>query len=347
MPNIEINGFTLSPDGTKLLKGCDTEECHIPYGTKVICRHAFDNSQNIKKLYIPETVEELEDYAFSSMKTEYVHIPKSITKWGENAFFGCYYLKEIDMDPDLCTLGNSMFMLCSSLEKIVIPHSIKKIPVYTFSNCEKLTSVILPEQLEQIGDGAFSSCENLEHINLPNSIKRIGPSAFSDCYRLKSLVLPSSLDALSDYLFLNCFTLSEIIVPEGVVAIGESCFYNCSELKTVQLPSSLLYIEENAIDDCYQATIKLPYNSFLEEFYNNHSFGTECTIVRYNASYIGNPEADKKKLDLFLLEMKYKRERDDYEMRKEMGMLTREEIEQENAIYLDAMYNDTDDFLGF
>ncbi|MBQ3784742.1 MAG: leucine-rich repeat domain-containing protein [Lachnospiraceae bacterium] len=248
--NIEKDGFTLSPNGVKLIKGNDDVECYIPYGVKVVCNRAFKDSHQIRTLYIPETVEVVEEYAFSCESIETVHIPQSILKWGESAFLGCYNLSEVSFDPEICTLGYSMFNFCESIEHMVIPPKIKNIPSYSFQGCKSLCSVTFPVTVEQIGDGTFLGCEKLENIELPNSINRIGNGAFQDCYGLKSITLPASLDGLRDNLFMNCFCIEELIIPEGVIAIGENCFYNCCELKTIQLPASLLYIEKAAFYDC-------------------------------------------------------------------------------------------------
>lgn len=225
--NIEKDGFVFSPDGSRLIKCNDIEECYIPYGVKVVCEKAFKDALKIKTLYIPETVEEVEDYAFSWLQIEEVHIPKSISKWGQDVFFGCTKLRDVIIDPELSTWGVWMFSNCSSLEKIVIPKSMKGIPLHSFDSCRSLSDVTLHEQLEGIGDGAFLGCENLKHIELPNSIKRIGNGAFQECQRLNSISLPPTLVGLSDNLFMYCFSLEELIIPEGVLAIGEDCFYNC------------------------------------------------------------------------------------------------------------------------
>ena len=277
----------------------------------MVCRNAFKDALKIKSLYISETVEEVEDFAFASLNIEKVFLPKSISKWGENVFFMCAKLREVVIDPELCTWGECMFSYCSSLEKI--------------------------------GDGAFLGCENLIHIELPNSIKSIGNGAFQECQRLKSINLPSSLEVLSDNVFMYCFNLEEIVIPEGVVAIGKSCFYNCCELKTIQLPASLFYIDDEAFKDCYGITIKVPFHSELDEFYNSHALGNDCEIIRYEAHYNGNLEEDKKKCERILFEQNNKREHDNYEFRKEMGLLTKEEYEREYDLYLDVT-NDQDDW---
>ncbi len=335
--NLENDGFTLSTDGSRLIKGNDAIDCHIPYGVKVVCNRAFKDSSQIRNLYISETVEEVEEYAFSCNSVEKVLIPKSIIKWGKNAFAGCFNLREVLFDSEIGTLGYGMFSLCSSMERIVIPPKIKDIPSNSFEFCRSLCSVTLPKNIEQIGDCAFLGCENLENIELPNSIKRIGNGAFQDCYVLKSIILPASLDGLRDDLFMNCFGIEELIIPEGVLAIGKDCFYNCSALKNIQLPASLLYIDKDAFKDCYGMTIKVPFHSELDDFFDSCTLEDDCKIIRYNAPAYKKTESDKNRLEKFLFEMKYKRNRDDYEFRKEMGLLTKEEFEEEYALYRDMM----------
>lgn len=249
-----VDGFTLSLDGKRLIEGCDVEECHVPYGVEVIDTLAFAYRQNIKRVYLPDTV-----------------------------------------------VG--------------------------------------------INEDAFIGCDNVESIDLPNTITRIGQAAFQMCIRLKSISIPPLVVGLNDALFTHCFSLEEIVVPEGILAIGEYCFADCEQLRSIQLPASLRFIETNAFDDCHDLTIKVPHSSILDDFYNTHPFGDNCEFVRYKATYKGDWELDKKKCERFLAELRYKRERDDYESRKEMGLLTKEEIEREEAIYFDAIYDSgLDDF---
>ena len=81
---IKYGGIILSSDKTMLIKADNTESFHIPNGIKVICRNAFKDANNIRILNIPESVEEVENFAFSELKIESVLIPSSI-KNGEKA----------------------------------------------------------------------------------------------------------------------------------------------------------------------------------------------------------------------------------------------------------------------
>lgn len=132
---VEVNGFTMSSYGTKLIKCNDIEDCHIPYGVKIISKEAFKDVKNIKNLYIPNSVEEIEAFAFSFLTVETVYIPKSINKWGECAFYYCTMLKKVTIEDGLSKLGTSMFYGCKSLANINIPDTIESLPDEIFGNC--------------------------------------------------------------------------------------------------------------------------------------------------------------------------------------------------------------------
>ena len=103
------------------------------------------------------------------------------------------------------------------------------------------------------------------------------------------------------------------------------------------MPASLLYIEKAAFYDCSGVTIKVPSNSGIDVLLENCLLGDDCTIIKYDAPVYEKTEYDMNRLKKFLVEMKYKREKNDYEFLKEMGLLTKEEYDKENALYLDMM----------
>ena len=311
-PPIELEGFTLSPDGKRLIKGSDIEECHIPYGIKVICRNAFKDALKVKRLFIPETVEEVEDFAFSSMEIESVHIPKSINKWGESAFFMCSKLKRVYFEDELKTLGTQMFMCCEKLESIVLPESIKYIPEDMFYGCETLKTIKFPSNLMGIGDSAFYCCESIERIELPSTIIGLRDDTFSDCY-----------------------SLSEVTIPEGVTVISSRCFARCGQIKKIRIPSTMLHIDNNAFVDCYDISLEVPIGTAAT--YKEMNLDGVAEIVEYDTNMSNNINELKASSENFIKIQNYKRERDDYEFRKEMGLLTKEEYERENAWYLDVM----------
>ena len=314
---IEKDGFTLSNDGTKLIKACDSKMCVIPYGVKIICRDAFKKMANIKTVIIPNTVEEIEDFAFSSLHIENVSVPESIIKWGKSVFYMCEELKDVHFEEGLTRLGKDMFMTCDSLENIVIPESIKGLPDNIFYSCKSLKQIKLPSQLAYIGENAFCHCEQLESIELPATLIGLCDDTFSDCYKL-----------------------SRIVVPEGVTVISSRCFARCDELKTIRIPSTLQHIDDDTFEDCSNIIMEVPIGESPR--YWELKIDNVSMIVEYETSTMHNVEELKKKSESFIETQNIRRKRNNLEFRAEMGLLTKEEYERENAWYLDMMSNRDD-----
>lgn len=319
---IEKDGFIISFDGKKLIKGNNTDKCHIPVGVEIIRRHSFENATDIRTLYIPDTVEEVEDFAFSSMKIESVYIPKSIKKWGESAFFMCTKLKEVFIEDGLKVLGKNMFMCCKEMDRIVFPESIKYIPEKMFYECKALKDINFPSSLVGIGDSAFYRCESIERIKLPSTLVGLSDDTFSDCY-----------------------SLSEVTIPEGVTVISSRCFARCNQIKKIRIPTTIQHIDDNAFVDCYELSLEVPRGTATK--YRELNLDGVSAIVEYDAEMSGDINELKAVSEKFIKIQNYKREQNDYEFRKEMGLLTKEEYDRENAWrydFMDDPFDDYDDF---
>lgn len=305
-PNNEIvekDGFTMSSYGTKLIKCSDIEDCHIPNGVKLITSKAFKDAKNIKHLYIPNSVEEVEDMAFSDLHIESVYIPKSIIKWGHYTFMGCKSLKTVHIEEGLTKLGVCQFYYCESLENINIPQSIIRLPNDIFHGCTSLKQLKLPSHLNEIADSAFFDCEKLESIELPNSL--IG---------------------LQSNTFFGCYSLSNLIIPEGVVALSSYCFNGC-ELRKIKIPSTILHIDADAFESCYDLKLEVPKSSSIN--FKELNLDDSCEIIYYESSTPNNIEELKSKCDDYLKIQGYKKEQEESEFRKEMGIMTKEDYEEE------------------
>lgn len=307
-----VDGFTLSAYGTKLIKSNDSEDCHIPYGVKVICREAFKDSKNVKRLYIPQSVEEIEDFAFSSLNIEFVHIPASIVKWGEGVFNTCINLKEILLEDGLSRLGRDMFLGCGSLDNVVLPQSLFSIP-----------------------DNPFYMCSSLKHIELSSNLTNIGEAAFYLCKNLKSIVLPNSLIGLRDCTFQSCYSLVDIILGDNITVISSCCFEGCYSLKKVRIPSTIQHIDEYAFAGCDDIILEVPYS--LVAKYQEMELEGVGKVVGYDVELPQNSEVLKSKSDSFIKMQQFVRDEKSYELRKEIGLLTKEEYEMENDIYFDII----------
>lgn len=132
-------------------------------------------------IYLPDELEAIESYWFSSSAVGSIFISKSVTEIRDNAFDGSHMLRQVTFAED---------------------SRLKRIDVMAFSDtCIEAFSA--PDTLLEIGIMAFFKCYNLELVQLNNGLKSIGELAFWGT-DVKNLVLPplvnSNLSKLSiDY----------------------------------------------------------------------------------------------------------------------------------------------------
>lgn len=133
------------------------------------------------EVIIPDGVVRIRKSAFSNSKIKKVIFPDTMQTIGDEAFYACEKLKEIDFGHGITRIGENgnqhMFSGCA-FKKITFPPQIKEIGISAFSLCRELEEVIFNEGLEVIQKEAFQNCQNLLEINLPASIKKVGMDAF-------------------------------------------------------------------------------------------------------------------------------------------------------------------------
>ena len=163
---------------------------------------------------------------------------KPVTEIGNNAFYECTSLTEIDIPDSVTSIGEEAFLGCKSLTSIEIPDSVTSIGERAFMNCEALTDVAIPDGITSIEDYMFYRCSALKSVELPNSITSIGNYAFSGCSTLKSVKLPDGITSFLTEMFSFCTSLEEITISNNVTEIGRYCFYECENLKSVKFDDS-------------------------------------------------------------------------------------------------------------
>lgn len=164
-------GYAVTGIGT-----CELTEISIPekyngYPVIRIGASAFKGNQNLTRVEIPDSVEEI----------------------AINAFNGCTNLTTVVLGKSVKSLGWASFSGCTSLTNINIPDRVTLIQIEAFSGCTSLTSIELPNDIKTISNKAFKGCTNLTTINLPASLKNIGEDVFKSCPSLTNVsVVPGS-----------------------------------------------------------------------------------------------------------------------------------------------------------
>lgn len=255
--------------------GNNIETVNFPENLEEIGASAFEHSQRLKNLVIPNSVKKVGDRAFATCDLlEVAEINAS--NFGEYVFYGCDKLKEVTIGENVETIGNDMFKLSKELAKVTFltrqNENALEIGNSAFYNCNKLISLELPEGTKSIGENAIV-CENLEHITLPNSLKYIAGSGISRCGKITALTIPANvtiaktgaqgysgygIERLTGLKSLtvksketydwhhSSESLEEVLLEEGVEVITKSAFLSCEKLKAIVIPSTVHTIEDYA-----------------------------------------------------------------------------------------------------
>lgn len=223
----------------------------IPNSVREINDYAFFNCENLTSVIIPDSVIVVGFCAFSQCDSlSSISIPSSVLSIDEMAFADCDILKDIYFSEGLITVGERAFWNCVSLENIIIPNSATSIGDYAFSECNNLKSVALPKRITAIGNYVFENCTELIDINFGDSVTSIGNYAFFNCSTLHYLSIPNGVINIGDSAFAQCDNLSSITFPATIKYIGNSAFYSCDNLNNVLIPNSVTEIGNSAFAYC-------------------------------------------------------------------------------------------------
>ena len=172
-------------------------------GTTKIAERAFYNSNEIKR----------------------ITIPNSVTNIGKDAFSGCHNLCEATVPTEAIS-----YIPKSNLQSIVINGG-TSIGSYAFEGCTSLTTVTISDSVTSIGHGAFKGCTSLTSVTIPDSVTSMGNGVFSYCTGLTSVTIGSGVTSIGAIAFYGCTGLTSVtfantsgwyVAEDGSVMSGTS-----------------------------------------------------------------------------------------------------------------------------
>lgn len=239
--------------------------------------------KRIKKIILPDNVEEIIEKTFSQMNFNEIILSKSLKVIGRKAFERCENLKYIEIPEGVRLISTSTFGE-SGIEHIKLPKSLKVIGYRAFSK-SNLKSIDIPEGVEDILEEAFCRCYKLNKVNIPSTLKSIETYSFGLTTSLKEIELPKNLinfgesvfegsgitkivmnnklEFLPSETFANAYRLKKVTLPSNLKVIGDSAFEGCRSLYSLELPESVEKLEKEAFKHSKIRNIRLP-NSLRE-----------------------------------------------------------------------------------
>ena len=125
-----------------------------------IIGHSVFNARDVEEVVIPDSVTEIQDYAFSgNKKLKSATLSKNLKVLGINAFFNCQALQSIELPATLKEIGSYAFC-ATGLTKVTIPESntLSELPQFCFFQCASLKEVTIPVTITKIPKDCFKEC---------------------------------------------------------------------------------------------------------------------------------------------------------------------------------------------
>lgn len=260
----------------------------IPAGVTEIDYATFAYCEELSTVVIPETVTKIGECAFQNCGFSSINIPATVKETDRRAFAGCHSMQKATISVE--TVGEQTFYSCDALTEVEFTSEVKTIGDGAFHTCTALAEIKIPDNVTSIGDGIFTSCTALKKAafeggtvkkstlgnpalqeliisgsatldvsftagSSKNTLKTvkiekgvIGDSAFSNCTNLTTVELGDGVTSIGKSAFLKCTQLPSITIGNGVASIGASAFNGCTALTNANIESGA--IGASAFQDC-------------------------------------------------------------------------------------------------
>jgi len=295
--NVTENGLTYSiENGEVTVTGYIGTECDVEidayiegYPVTSIGREAFKENTIIRSIIIPETIRQINSYAFykcvdlesvsfgegvktigssafsGCLKLDNIALPDGITKIDISAFFDSgYYRNDDNWEDGVLYIGNYLIRANSGISgDLTLKSTTTLISNDAFSYCTNLTGITIPEGVIGIGSYAFSNCSNLTDISLSEGVRSIGVSAFVNTgYYSNRENWENGILYIGSYLIDAEETVNgDVAVKSGTTLIADYAFMRCTGMTSVTLPAEAEYIGSYAFSNCSSlVNIDIPHN---------------------------------------------------------------------------------------
>ena len=179
------------------------EDCRIIYD------RTFYEFTNLTKIFIPENVVSIGEWAFANCNSLTRVVAASLESW-----------MKINFNEHCCIVrGVDLYILNGTdeelLTNVVVPNTITEIKPYAFMENRNITSITISSNVKSIGQSAFTQCTFLTDVNFENNsqLATIEAYAFYYCERLTNITIPASVTSIKTGAFSYCNHIKKVITP--------------------------------------------------------------------------------------------------------------------------------------
>lgn len=231
-----LKTITVSPENTIL-----TAQDNILYSKDMTKLYLCPSEIRTPKIVVPNTVKEIEDYAFlSCIYIKELVLNEGLERIGEEALFNCSWLTELTIPASVQEIGYRALTLLQACEKIQVAEGNKTFEV-------KSDGVNEGKLLINKVKNSLHTClyKGTKDVTVPEGIKIIEPYAFLSCRWTAAVKLPSSVDSIGQTAFSD-MRISEIEIPEKVRVIPKYSISDCKKLTKITLGKNVTLVEDQA-----------------------------------------------------------------------------------------------------
>ena len=230
----EYNGYPVTTIGVRAFANKQIETIQIPETVETISEYAFQSS-SLKEVRMPSSVKLIEGWAFSYCQNlKEVYISDTVISIIYTAFFEAEGIEKFVVDEN-----NNFY---SSYNDAIYSKDKKRIYHYPIGKTEP--DVAIHSAVEFIEIACFNKCKNIETITMSNNVVQIGSLSFKNCIKLKSITLSNNIKEIETSVFENCVSLKTVGLPNGISLIYYDAFKGCSSLEAIYIPSTVSTISD-------------------------------------------------------------------------------------------------------
>ena len=196
-------------------------------GLKSIGLGSFQYSAISGSLYLPDSIENIDQYAFyvCSHLSGSLYIPSRVTKINSYSFGMCGFNGHLSLPNGVSSIGDWAFWNVPFTGELFLPSSLLSIGDYAFSGGRFTGELVFPEDLSSIGIAAFSSCGFTGMLVFPDGVLSIAESAFSYNSFIYGIELHKDISYIGPLAFNSCYGINSIIChSECPPTLGDGAF---------------------------------------------------------------------------------------------------------------------------